>query len=56
MVEYNVYYGDGSVKFKSFSNEHIITVTSEGKLLYHSIGANNTLKSEQISGPTETKN
>ncbi|MGG2063483.1 zinc ribbon domain-containing protein [Bacillus sp. S14(2024)] len=53
--EYNIHYGDGSVKFKSFSNEHIITVTPEGKLLYHSIGANNTLKSEQISGPTETR-
>ncbi|MFJ8528713.1 zinc ribbon domain-containing protein [Bacillus sp. NPDC094106] len=50
--EYNIRYGDGSVKFKSFSNEHIVTVSADGKILYHSIAANNTLKSEEISGPT----
>lgn len=50
--EYHIRYGDGSVKFKSFNNEHIITVTPEGKLMYHSLGANNTLKDEKISGPT----
>lgn len=50
--EYHIRYGDGSVKFKSFNNEHLITVTPEGKLMYHSLGANNTLKDEQISGPT----
>ncbi|PEI96110.1 zinc ribbon domain-containing protein [Bacillus pseudomycoides] len=50
--EYNIRYGDGSVKFKSFSNEHIVTVNADGKLLYHSISANNTLKTEEVSGPT----
>lgn len=29
MVEYHIRYGGGSVKFKNFSNEHIITVTPE---------------------------
>ncbi|AMR05272.1 zinc ribbon domain-containing protein [Bacillus thuringiensis] len=48
--EYHIRYGDGSVKFKSFNNEHIVTVN--GKMLYHSLGANNTLKSEDVSGPT----
>lgn len=56
MVKFNVHYVEGSIKFKSFSNEHIITVTPEEKLLYLSLGGNNTLKSEQISGPTETRN
>ncbi|MDR4191609.1 zinc ribbon domain-containing protein [Bacillus cereus] len=50
--EYHIRYGDGSVKFKSFNNEHIITVNGNGKMLYHSLGANNTLKSEDVSGPT----
>ncbi|WP_242215149.1 zinc ribbon domain-containing protein [Bacillus cereus group sp. BfR-BA-01383] len=50
--EYHIRYGDGSVKFKSFNNEHIVTVNGNGKILYHSLGANNTLKSEEISGPT----
>ncbi|WP_459502042.1 zinc ribbon domain-containing protein [Bacillus sp. C1] len=50
--EYNIRYGDGSVKFKSFNNEHIVTVNADGKILYHSIAANNTLKSEEVSGPT----
>ncbi|PFZ10063.1 hypothetical protein COL60_12305 [Bacillus pseudomycoides] len=50
--EYNIRYGDGSVKFKSFSNEHIVTVNADGKLLYHSISVNNTLKTEEVSGPT----
>ncbi|KAA0755490.1 MULTISPECIES: zinc ribbon domain-containing protein [Bacillus cereus group] len=50
--EYHIRYGDGSVKFKSFNNEHIVTVNGNGKMLYHSLGANNTLKSEDISGPT----
>ncbi|CUB09758.1 hypothetical protein BN2127_JRS1_01543 [Bacillus cereus] len=50
--EYHIRYGDGSVKFKSFNNEHIVTVNGSGKILYHSLGANNTLKSEEISGPT----
>ncbi|WP_226545842.1 zinc ribbon domain-containing protein [Bacillus thuringiensis] len=50
--EYHIRYGDGSVKFKSFNNDHIITVNGNGKILYHSLGANNTLKSEEVSGPT----
>ncbi|HHT7239421.1 MULTISPECIES: zinc ribbon domain-containing protein [Bacillus] len=50
--EYHIRYGDGSVKFKSFNNEHIVTVNGNGKMLYHSLGANNTLKSEEVSGPT----
>ncbi len=50
--EYNIRYGDGSVKLKSFSNEHIVTVNENGKISYHSLGANNTLKSEQVYGPT----
>ncbi|MGG0722172.1 zinc ribbon domain-containing protein [Bacillus mycoides] len=50
--EYHIRYGDGSVKFKSFNNEHIVTVNVNGKMLYHSLGANNTLKSEEVSGPT----
>lgn len=50
--EYHIRYGDGSVKFKSFNNEHIVTVDGNGKMLYHSLGANNTLKSEDVSGPT----
>ncbi|TCW58920.1 putative membrane protein YvbJ [Bacillus thuringiensis] len=50
--EYHIRYGDGSVKFKSFNNEHIVTVNGNGKILYHSLGANNTLKSEEVSGPT----
>lgn len=50
--EYHIRYGDGSVKFKSFNNDHIVTVNGNGKMLYHSLGANNTLKSEEISGPT----
>ncbi|WDL94792.1 hypothetical protein JCR32_25075 [Bacillus sp. HNR-4] len=50
--EYHIRYGDGSVKFKSFNNDHIVTVNGNGKILYHSLGANNTLKSEEISGPT----
>lgn len=50
--EYHIRYGDGSVKFKSFNNEHIITVNGNGKMVYHSLGANNTLKSEDVSGPT----
>ncbi|MFD3450172.1 zinc ribbon domain-containing protein [Microbacteriaceae bacterium 4G12] len=50
--EYDIRYGDGSVKFKSFNNEHVITVTPEGKLLYHSLASNTTLKDEQKSGPT----
>lgn len=29
MVEYHIRYGGGSMKFKSFRNEHIITVTPE---------------------------
>lgn len=49
--EYHIRYGDGSVKFKSFNNEHIVTVNGNGKMLYHSLGANNTLKSEDVSGP-----
>ncbi|MCI0767786.1 hypothetical protein [Bacillus sp. TL12] len=49
---YNIRYGDGSVKFKSFSNDHIVTVNADGKILYHSLAANNTLKSEEVSGPT----
>ncbi|MCU5378351.1 hypothetical protein OCA08_14495 [Bacillus cereus] len=48
--EYHIRYGDGSVKFKSFNNEHIVTVNGNGKILYHSLGANNTLKSEEVSG------
>ena len=47
--EYHIRYGDGSVKFKSFNNEHIVTVNGNGKMLYHSLGANNTLKSEDVS-------
>lgn len=50
--EYHIRYGDGSVKFKNFNNEHIVTVNGNGKMLYHSLGANNTLKSEDVSGPT----
>jgi uncharacterized membrane protein YvbJ len=50
--EYHIRYGDGSVKFKSFNNEHIVTVNGNGKMLYHSLGANNTLKSEDVSSPT----
>lgn len=50
--EYHIRYGDGSVKFKSFNNDHIVTVNGNGKMLYHSLGANNTLKSEEVSGPT----
>ncbi|MDZ4521781.1 zinc ribbon domain-containing protein [Bacillus cereus group sp. BceL300] len=50
--EYHIRYGDGSVKFKSFNNEHIVTMNGNGKMLYHSLGANNTLKSEDVSGPT----
>ena len=50
--EYHIRYGDGSVKFKSFNNEHIVTVNGNGKKLYQSLGANNTLKSEDVSGPT----
>ncbi len=50
--EYHIRYGDGSVKFKSFNNDHIVTVNGNGKILYHSLGANNTLKSEEVSGPT----
>ncbi|MGE1024788.1 zinc ribbon domain-containing protein [Bacillus sp. GMs2/2] len=50
--EYHIRYGDGSVKFKSFNNEHIVTVNGNGKMLYHSLSANNTLKSEDVSGPT----
>ncbi|MCS6592477.1 zinc ribbon domain-containing protein [Bacillus cereus] len=50
--EYHIRYGDGSVKFKSFNNEYIVTVNGNGKMLYHSLGANNTLKSEDVSGPT----
>ncbi|MCU4996115.1 zinc ribbon domain-containing protein [Bacillus bombysepticus] len=50
--EYHIRYGDESVKFKSFNNEHIVTVNGNGKMLYHSLGANNTLKSEDVSGPT----
>ncbi|HFK1662328.1 MULTISPECIES: zinc ribbon domain-containing protein [Bacillus cereus group] len=50
--EYHIRYGDGSVKFKSFNNEHIVTVNGNGKMLYHSLGANNTLKSEDVSVPT----
>ncbi|WP_436864784.1 zinc ribbon domain-containing protein [Bacillus fungorum] len=50
--EYHIRYVDGSVKFKSFNNEHIVTVNGNGKILYHSLGANNTLKSEEVSGPT----
>ncbi|MDR4982231.1 hypothetical protein CN491_22945 [Bacillus cereus] len=50
--EYHIRYGDGSVKFKSFNNDHIVTVNGNGKILYHSLGANNTLRSEEISGPT----
>ena len=50
--EYHIRYGDGSVKFKSFNNEHIVTVNGNGKMLYYSLGANNTLKSEDVSGPT----
>ncbi|NWK71582.1 hypothetical protein HWX41_21520 [Bacillus paramycoides] len=50
--EYHIRYGDGSVKFKSFNNEHIVTVNGKGKMLYHSLGSNNTLKSEEVSGPT----
>ncbi|EEM50893.1 hypothetical protein bthur0006_48430 [Bacillus thuringiensis serovar kurstaki str. T03a001] len=50
--EYHIRYGDGSVKFKSFNSEHIVTVNGNGKMLYHSLGANNTLKSEDVSGPT----
>ncbi|HDR6309237.1 TPA: hypothetical protein QCU60_001048 [Bacillus cereus] len=50
--EYHIRYGDGSVKFKSFNNDHIVTVNGNGKVLYHSLGANNTLKSEEVSGPT----
>ncbi|HFJ9279014.1 hypothetical protein AT278_08700 [Bacillus cereus] len=50
--EYHIRYGDGSVKFKSFNNEHIVTLNGNGKMLYHSLGANNTLKSEDVSGPT----
>ncbi|MGE1130530.1 zinc ribbon domain-containing protein [Bacillus wiedmannii] len=49
--EYHIRYGDGSVKFKSFNNEHIVTVNGNGKILYQSLGANNTLKSEEVSGP-----
>lgn len=56
MVGYHIHYGDGYVKFKSFSNEHSITVTLEGNLFYYSLRANHTLKSEEISGPTETEN
>ena len=48
--EYHIRYGDGSVKFKSFNNDHIVTVNGNGKILYHSLGANNTLKSEEVSG------
>lgn len=51
--EYYIHYGDGSTKFKSFKNEHIVTVTKEGEILYHSLGSNETLKTEDISGPTE---
>lgn len=29
MVEHHIRYGDGSVKFKDFSNKHIVTVTPE---------------------------
>ncbi|CAM4063742.1 membrane protein [Bacillus manliponensis] len=50
--EYYIHYGDGSTKFKSFHNEHFVTVTKEGKILYHSLGKNETLKTENISGPT----
>ncbi|PDY79642.1 zinc ribbon domain-containing protein [Bacillus cereus] len=50
--EYHIRYGDGSIKFKSFNNDHIVTVNGNGKILYHSLGANNTLKSEEVSGPT----
>ncbi|MDM5196204.1 hypothetical protein QUG02_25000 [Bacillus hominis] len=50
--EYHIRYGDGSVKFKSFNNDHIVTVNGNGQILYHSLGANNTLKSEEVSGPT----
>ncbi|MCR6849731.1 MULTISPECIES: zinc ribbon domain-containing protein [Bacillus] len=50
--EYHIRYGDGSVKFKSFNNDHIVTVNGNGKVLYHSLGANDTLKSEEVSGPT----
>lgn len=50
--EYHIRYGDGSVKFKSFNNDHIVTVNGNGNMLYHSLGANNTLKSEDVSGPT----
>lgn len=51
--EYHIRYGDGSMKFKSFNNEHIVTVSESGEILYHSLAANNTLKSEEISGPTQ---
>ncbi|SCM06431.1 Uncharacterized protein BCB44BAC_04240 [Bacillus cytotoxicus] len=40
------------MKFKSFSNDHMVTVNEGGKLLYHSLVANNTLKSEEIADPT----
>ncbi|MFD3450175.1 zinc ribbon domain-containing protein [Microbacteriaceae bacterium 4G12] len=52
--EYNIHYGDGSLKFKSFNSEHLITVTPEGKFLYHSLASNTTLKDEQKSGPTNS--
>lgn len=40
--EYHIRYGDGSVKFKSLSNDHMVTVNEDGKVLYHSLVVNNT--------------
>lgn len=48
--EYNIYYGDGSGKHKSFDNEYLLTQLSDGKLGFHSLLSNNTLKSEDIPG------
>ncbi len=32
----------------------MVTVNEDGKLLYHSLVANNPLKSEEIAGPTHS--
>jgi hypothetical protein len=51
--EFNIYYGDGSAKFKTFANEYLVTVFPDGKIGMHSLVSNETLKSEDLHGPTE---
>lgn len=48
--EYYIHYGDGSTKFKSFNSSHIVTVTNERNILYHSLASNETIQDKVVSG------